>query len=229
MMNLLEILKAKSSKSYCNFSRKLVFTKYEILGVQLPQLRSIAKNMSYEEKLNYLNCDIRFSTFEEYMIYGFLLGYTKLNYSDFTGYFYKFIPYIDNWSLCDSSIASMKIISKNCEKFSFELDRLFNYKNEFYLRVAFVILLDYYVEDKWLDYIFDKCDNVSFDAYYVNMAKAWLLSVCFIKFKERTFNYLLKCKLDDFTFNKTISKICDSYRVSHEDKVRVKALRRKKF
>lgn len=228
-MNLIEVLREKSSKKYRDFSRKLVFTKYEILGVKLPVLRDIAKNLSESEKLLLLKNDLNFSTFEEYLIYGFILGYSKIPYEEFLRYFYKFIPYVDNWSLCDSTVASMKIISKNCEKFSFELNKLLNSKNEFYLRIAFVILLDYYIDDKWLDYIFDTCDNVNFDAYYVKMAKAWLLSVCFIKYKEKTLKYLLNCKLDDFTFNKTISKICDSYRVATKDKECVKALRRKKF
>lgn len=228
-MNLIEILIEKSSKKYREFSRKLVFTKYEILGVKLPIIRDIAKNLSENEKLRVLKNDLNFSTFEEYLIYGFILGYSKIPYEEFLLYFYKFIPYVDNWSLCDSTIASMKIIAKNCEKFSFELDKLFNSKNEFYLRIAFVILLDYFIDDKWLDYIFYKCDNVNFDAYYVKMAKAWLLSVCFIKYKEKTLKYLINSKLDDFTFNKTISKICDSYRVTAIDKECVKTLKRKKF
>jgi 3-methyladenine DNA glycosylase AlkD len=58
------------------------------------------------------------------------------------------------------------------------------------------------------------------------MAKAWLLSVCFIKYKEKTFDFLKITKIDNFTVNKTISKIKDSLRVSSIDKERVLSLKR---
>ena len=54
------------------------------------------------------------------------------------------------------------------------------------------------------------------------MAVAWLLSICYIKEKEATINYLKNSHLDDFTLRKTISKINDSYRVSKEEKEQLK-------
>ena len=226
-MNLLDNLRKKSKEKYRDFTKKLVSTKYEILGVKIPDLRQIVKEMSSNEKLDFLDKNNDFLTLEEHFIYGFLLGDKNLFYDKFLSYFYKFIPYVDNWSLCDSTISSMKIIAKNKDKFLFELNKLFSSKNEFFIRIAFVILLNYYVAEDWLNYIFDKCDNVNFDGYYVKMAKAWLLSICYIKYKNQTLNYLNNSNLDDYTFNKTISKICDSYRVKTEDKTMLKTLKRK--
>jgi len=60
------------------------------------------------------------------------------------------------------------------------------------------------------------------------MAIAWLLAECFIKYPKETDDYLTKSKINNFTFNKTISKICDSYRVSKEEKERLKSMRRSK-
>ncbi len=59
------------------------------------------------------------------------------------------------------------------------------------------------------------------------MALAWLLAECFIKFPDETFSYLKSSNLDKWTFNKTISKISDSYRVDSELKKEVKKLRKK--
>ena len=64
--------------------------------------------------------------------------------------------------------------------------------------------------------------------YYVQMAAAWLLSVCYVKFPERTERFLEKNDLDDFTQNKAIQKIRESYRVSKEDKERLNRLKRGK-
>ena len=58
------------------------------------------------------------------------------------------------------------------------------------------------------------------------MAAAWAVSVCYVKFPEKTEVFLRKNLLDDFTHNKAIQKIRESYRVSKEDKERLKELRR---
>jgi 3-methyladenine DNA glycosylase AlkD len=50
------------------------------------------------------------------------------------------------------------------------------------------------------------------------MAIAWLLAESFIKQKEKVIEYLKNNKLDNFTHNKAIQKIIDSYRVSQEEK-----------
>ena len=59
------------------------------------------------------------------------------------------------------------------------------------------------------------------------MAKAWLLSMCFIKFKKETYKFLKKTNLDKWTINKTIQKIRESLRVSKEDKEKVLNFKRK--
>ena len=57
------------------------------------------------------------------------------------------------------------------------------------------------------------------------MAIAWLLSVCFIKYRANTLELLKSKKLSPFVQNKTISKIRESYRVSDEDKELVNKLK----
>ena len=74
--------------------------------------------------------------------------------------------------------------------------------------------------------IFNEADNLFNETeYYVNMAMAWLLCECFIKQKAKTISYLQNHKLNKFTINKMISKCCDSYRVSKEDKEYLKQFR----
>ena len=65
------------------------------------------------------------------------------------------------------------------------------------------------------------------EAYYARMGVAWALSVCYVKFPERTLRWLREeCPLDDWTFNKTIQKIGESFRVSPEGKAAARALKR---
>ena len=57
------------------------------------------------------------------------------------------------------------------------------------------------------------------------MATSWLLSICYIKQKDKTIIYLKNNNLDTFTIKKTISKICESYRVTKEEKENLKKVR----
>ena len=63
--------------------------------------------------------------------------------------------------------------------------------------------------------------------YYVQMSVAWLISICYIKYPSITIKYIMNNKLDDFTHNKAIQKIRESYRVSKEDKEHLNMLKRK--
>ena len=61
--------------------------------------------------------------------------------------------------------------------------------------------------------------------YYVQMAEAWLISYLGVYEPEKTLAYLETCPLQYNIVGKAIQKICDSFRVSDEMKVRFKELR----
>ena len=86
--------------------------------------------------------------------------------------------------------------------------------------------LNYYLTDEYIDEILQKVDKIISKEYYVQMAIAWLISFAYIKQKEKTGKYLLKNNLDKFTQNKSIQKICESYRVNNEDKEKLRKLKR---
>ena len=227
MINSTKFLEENFEANYRDFSSKLCYTSYPIMGVRLPKLKAYVKGLSLDEKFSFLD-NFNPIYFEHTLLYGFILGSLKCDIDTFLIYFNKFLPYVDNWSTCDSSVATFKIIGKNLDNFKPIIENLLRKNVEFFQRVALVILLDYYILDEYLDYIFHLVDGVKSSHYYVNMAIAWLLSVCYIKYPNQTEKYLRKTTLDDFTFNKTLSKICDSFRVLDEDKVKIRDLRRKK-
>ena len=65
------------------------------------------------------------------------------------------------------------------------------------------------------------------DEYYVQMAEAWLLSYIGIYHTEKALEYLNKCPLKYNIVGKAIQKICDSFRVSAENKALFKEIRKK--
>ena len=63
------------------------------------------------------------------------------------------------------------------------------------------------------------------DHYYVQMAQAWLIAELTIFEPEVVHRWMKSCGLPYSICGKAIQKICDSYRVSDEWKVKFKALR----
>lgn len=196
----------------------------EVIGIRTPDIKRIAKEISkgnYKEFLSLLGNEY----YEEITLYGFIL----CNIKDFdisNKYLNEYKYRINNWASCDLFCSSYKIVKKNKDYYYNFINDNINSDNIWIRRLCFVLLLDYYIEDKYLENIFYLCDKYNTNDYYVNMAVAWLISICYIKYRDITLNYILNNNLDDFTFNKTISKIRDSYRVCMEDKVYLNSLKR---
>ena len=62
--------------------------------------------------------------------------------------------------------------------------------------------------------------------YYAKMAVAWAVSVYFVKFPDQVMEYLKQSSLDDWTYNKALQKITESFRVDKETKKLVRQMRR---
>lgn len=209
---------------YKKFNDKILNNEtYPTIGIRIPILRNLAKEWAKNDYLDYINS--KHTYYEEYMIHGLILGYIKIPFNELLDELDKFIPYIHDWAMVDIPVSNLKNFKKN-------LDIGYNYilklleKDTFSIRFGLILLLDYYLNDEFIDRVLDIVLSVKNNEYYVMMAKAWLLSVAYIKYKDKTIKILESNKLDKDTINKTISKICDSYRVSTEDKLEVKKLRR---
>lgn len=221
-----KLLENKDEK-YLAFHKSLCPGTNNIIGVRSPIVKEIAKdifNGVYGDYTLFLNENKKY--YEEILLEGLVIG--KIKDIDKTIYYLdKFIPKIYNWAVCDSTIASLKITKKNKEKMYEYIKKYMMSKNEFEVRFFLIMLLDYYIEAEYLSDIFKYLDEIYLDKYYVKMAKAWLISTAYIKYKEETLKYLKTCKLDDFTYNKSLQKIVESYRVSAEEKEHIKTLKRR--
>ena len=212
---------------YKKFHSKLCTTKYEIIGVRVPIVKEIAKRYSKEYGIKVID-ELSNEYYEEVLIKGLIIGYSKESNEIRETYIKKFILEIDNWAICDSTISNMKFIKKDLDLFyEFITNNYQNSKDTYSLRFMIVVFLNYYLESKYIKNILNIIDNINSSEYYVNMAIAWLLSIAYIKNKEITIEYLNNNNLDKFTYNKTIQKICESYQVSKKEKELLKLKKRK--
>ena len=200
-----------------------------IIGVRVPILRLYAKQLLQQYDWKELLNKIDSQYYEEIMLQAMIIGMAKLSINETFELLKGLIPKIDNWAVCDTCCAGLKITKKYKEKMWNFISTYINSNNEFEIRFALVMILDYYITDEYVDQILEIVDNIKHDGYYVKMAVAWLLSVCYIKQKNKTLMYLQKNNIDNWTYNKALQKILESNRVEIEDKDKIRKMKKIDF
>lgn len=225
-MTIRDELKELADEDYKKFSSSLLPGAKNILGVRLPKLREIAKKIVKGDWRTYLETYDNYY-FEEIMLQGMVIGYAKSDIEEILKYASDFIPNIDNWSLCDSFCSGLKITKNNRDRvYKFLQPYLFS-DMEFYVRFGIVMLLNYFIETEYIERVLSVLDKIKHEGYYVKMAAAWALSICYIKLPEKTLEFLQNNNLDDFTYNKALQKITESFRIDKETKAVIKSMKRR--
>lgn len=201
---------------YQKFHSKITKTNYKIIGIRVPLMRKIADNIYKGNYLKYLESYDN-NYYEEIFIRGIVISKIK-DINILIKQMKEFVLKIDNWAICDSFCNSLKIVNKNKDIFWDEILNFIKSDKEFVVRVGIILILNFYIEEKYLDKIFNIFENLNTDKYYINMAISWTICEMYIKYKDKTLKYMKKNKLNSFVQNKTISKIKDSYRISKEEK-----------
>lgn len=164
--------------------------------------------------------------FEERMLQGLVIGCARCTPAEKLEYVARFVPKIDNWAVCDCFCWRLKAAERQ-PMWEF-IQPYFRSEAEYDVRFAVVTGLGNFVDGEHLEALLQLLDGVRHEAYYARMAVAWAVSVCYIKFPQRTHEWLGSCSLDDWTFNKSLQKIIESLRVSDTDKQAIRAMKRRK-
>lgn len=209
-----------------------------ILGVRVPILRDYAKKLAKEYEIHDLLTYIDNEYYEEIMLQGMLIGLendkdkNKVKNKDIRNIKHilkdieKFVPKIDNWAICDGFCTGLKITKKHKKEMWDFLQKYVTSDKEFEIRFGIVMILDYYITEEYLEKNFDIFDDIKSDRYYVQMAVAWAISICLIKFYDKTIEYLKHAKIDKFTYNKALQKAIESYRISDEQKAELRKMKK---
>lgn len=225
-MNIRKQLEKNAEKEYQKFSASLIPNINNVLGVRMPTLRKLSKEIIKNKDLTTFLEINEFKYMEEYALKGMVIGLLRLPINEVLTYVKDFIPHIDNWGVCDTFCSSLKITKDNLENVWEFLQPYFYSNKEYEIRFAYVMLLNYYIIDDYIDKVFKIIDKFKDDRYYAKMAVAWLVSICFTKYPNKTKEYLKNSKLDNWTFNKSIQKICESLKVDKETKYSLKKIKR---
>lgn len=224
-MTLREQLFELADTRYRDFSASLTPGAGKMIGVRIPQLRVMAREIARGDWRTWLE-EAEDEYFEEKMLRGMVISYAKCPPEEKLQWTGRFVPTIDNWAVCDCFCWRLKAAERG-PMWRF-IQPYFSSQAEYEVRFAVVMALGNFVDEEHLDFLLERLGAVRHDAYYVRMGIAWAVSVCYVKFPERTEEWLLDgCPLGDWTYNKALQKIVESLRVTPETKARIKTMKRR--
>lgn len=207
---------------YADFTAGLTPGAGAVLGVRLPLLRKIAKELAAQQGEEALEGEDLY--FEEKLLRGMMIGRLKVTPQRRFELIRDFIPRIDNWAVCDSFCCSLKSMKQQQEACWTLIQPYAFSEKEFEQRFAAVMLLDYFVTEAYIDKTLGLLPQIHSEAYYASMGAAWALAECYIKFPQKTLPLLQKPVFGLPTLRRTIRKLCDSYRVTKDDKQMLREL-----
>ncbi|MBQ3017754.1 MAG: DNA alkylation repair protein, partial [Clostridia bacterium] len=163
--------------------------------------------------------------YDENIVHAFMLGNLRLSREEIWERVVAFLPYVDNWAVCDGLASHLKYLFRDKDNL-FPLVISLLESEAYTIRFGLVCLLNYYITDEYIDTLLEICVKTKSDEYYINMALAWLISFMLIKEYDKSVSLLESGVLDKWVHNKSIQKACESYRISENQKSYLKTLRR---
>ena len=210
-------LELLADEPYRLFHSRLLPGTENILGVRVPRLWKLARRLVKEEGSGYLG-RAGDDTYEEIMLQGMVIGLLKEDTGQMLKRLPAFMAKAENWAHCDIVCSGLKKVKDDRESVLAFLKPYISSEREFEARFAIVLLLDYYIDEDYIDTTLELLQQVVHPGYYVKMAVAWALSVCYVQFPEKTLACMREGPFDDFTYNKALQKITESFRVDKEEK-----------
>lgn len=214
----------KSDERFRAFSEALAPSSHPVLGVRLPALRTIGKEIAGGDWRVFLD-QAGSDSFEEVLLRGFVIGYAKMSTEERISRIGTFVEDIDGWAVCDSACATFTDARKHPDAYWTFILPYFDSANPWAVRFAIIMAMDYFIDDRHIDQVLALLANVRSDFYYVQMGAGWALSVCFVKFRDKTMALLESGQVMPQIRHKAIQKCIESLRVDAEDKRRLKLLR----
>ena len=201
-----------------------------VLGLHTPEMKQVAKQLSREggnvvvngnivrctngkEIINSFETEVSDNLcYEETVIWGFLINLEKCTLEERLAMLEHYVPVLDNWAVCDSFCANAKWMAKaDKEELWAFMQPYFRSKHEFEVRFAIVSAMTYFLNNEWLERVFEQLDKIDLNCikskyrsekvkpktvqqgtvqgtepYYVRMGIAWSLATALAKYPEQT-------------------------------------------
>lgn len=224
-MNIQEELFALQDISYGDFQAKLVpnIPRELFIGVRVPDARKLAKRLAKEPEASKFLENLPHKYYDENMLHGLLISKMK-DYDACILEVDNFLPYIDNWAVCD--IISPKIFKKNKVPLLLKIKEWSASEKTYTCRFGIEMLMSYFLDDDFNPEYLEIPVSVHSEEYYVRMMIAWFFATALAKQWDTTIKYIEDHRLDAWTHNKAIQKARESNRITSKQKEYLKSLKR---
>lgn len=211
--------------TYKEFHANLIPTKdpNAIIGVRVPNLRKLAKQLVKEMDVTPFLKELPHTYNEENMLHAFLVEAIK-DYDACLAALDDFLPYVDNWAVCDSM--KPKVFKKHLNELVDKITGWIESGDTYTIRFGIEMLMSFYLDDAFDEAYLRMVAVVKSDEYYVNMMIAWYFATALAKQYDATIVYLEQGMLERWTHNKTIQKAIESLRITPEQKDYLRTLRK---
>ncbi|UUV99429.1 DNA alkylation repair protein [Vagococcus luciliae] len=226
MTSVQATLFSMQDRAYKIFNAKLIPTisPDKVIGVRMPQLRKLAKEMIKNEVTTNFLSALPHTYHEENVLHMLIISSIK-DFDEAIKAYQTFLPYVDNWAVTDCQTPA--IFKKNPKKLLPYIDEWLTSSQEYTVRFAILQLMNIYLaEENFNETIPQRVCEVESEAYYVNMMRAWFFATSLAKQYDATIPYINERRLDDWTHLKTIQKARESSRISPETKDYLKTLKK---
>ena len=212
--------------AYRDFQVKLIpgMDAEKEIGVRTPELRKLAKELAKREDIREFLNDLPHQYFDENQLHAFILSGEK-DFEKCMEDLERFLPYVDNWATCDQM--SPKVFRKNRKKLLESINRWIGSEHTYTVRFAIKMLMEHFLDEDFDPIYPEMVATVRSEEYYIRMMIAWYFATALAKRYDAVLPYLKQEKLDVWTHNKAIQKAVESYRITEEQKIYLKSLKRK--
>ena len=212
-------------KEYAECQSKLTpgIPRDAFIGVRVPEVRKLAKSYSKDPECQEFLKELPHQYYDENMLHGLVLSEMK-DYDDCIRAVDLFLPYVDNWAVCD--IMSPKVFKKHKEQLLEKIREWAASDLVYTCRFGLEMLMSHFLDEDYAPEYLEIPAGVRSEEYYVNMMIAWFFATALAKQWDTTIPYIEGNRLDTWVHNKTIQKARESYRITEEQKEYLKGLKR---
>ena len=215
-----------SDSGYAAFQAKLApnIAAESCMGVRVPALRKFAAEFSGTPECEaFLDC-LPHKYYDENLLHSVILEKWK-DYDDCMEKVERFLPYVDNWAVCDT--LRPKVFAKHKTELMEKVKKWIASEKTYTCRFGVDMLMTHYLDDFFRPEYLELPMAVKSEEYYVRMMVAWYYATALAKQWESTIPYLEENRLSVWTHNKTVQKAVESYRITPEQKAYLKTMRRR--
>lgn len=199
------------------YYKKVVPGSKPSLGVKVPALRRLAKSIArgdYRFFLEQYPCEY----LEQETLKAFVLGYAKDELPALLAAADAFIPQIGDWMVNDAFCQNFSVARRHREEVYAWLQKYVTADAEYPQRVVAVLLMSHFLVDDYYERVLQTMNRLKHPGYYTKMGVAWCVATAYAKYPQATMAFLRKNELEEWTYNKAIQKMRESFRVPDEDK-----------